>query len=242
MIFHGSAGRSRQTAAIRNARMEEVHTEEAGGQLGLRAVIFDYGMVLTGQPDAKAHDAMVRITGLDAARFETLYWADRHAYDEGKLTGMTFWEKFARESGLALSAGDLAELNRLDARMWTTENPAMVKWQQQLKAHGLRTAILSNMGDSVLESVLCAFAWIQNFDVLVWSFQLGIAKPDPAIYRHTLERLGTRPEETLFMDDKRVNVEMARALGLMAIEFTTVERLRQELVAMGFEGELLLPE
>ncbi len=221
--------------------MEEVHSEGAGGQLGLRAVIFDYGMVLTGEPDAEAHDAMVRITGLDVERFETLYWVDRHAYDEGKLSGVTFWEKFARESGLALTAGDLAELNRLDARMWTTENPAMVKWQQQLKARGLRTAILSNMGDSVLESILVAFPWIQNFDVLVWSFQLGIAKPDPAIYRHTLERLGTRAEETLFVDDRRVNVEMARALGLAAIEFTTAERVRQELVAMRFEGELPLP-
>lgn len=209
--------------------------------MGLRAVIFDYGMVLTGEPDAEAHDAMVRITGLDVERFETLYWVDRHAYDEGKLSGVTFWEKFARESGLALTAGDLAELNRLDARMWTTENPAMVKWQQQLKARGLRTAILSNMGDSVLESILVAFPWIQNFDVLVWSFQLGIAKPDPAIYRHTLERLGTRAEETLFVDDRRVNVEMARALGLAAIEFTTAERVRQELVAMRFEGELPLP-
>ncbi len=221
--------------------MEEVHIEGAGGRLGLRAVIFDYGMVLTGQPNAEAHDAMVRITGLNAERFETLYWADRHAYDEGRLSGVTFWEKFARESGLALTAGDLAELNRLDARMWTTENPAMVKWQQQLKARGLRTAILSNMGDSVLESVLGAFAWIGDFDVLVWSFQLGMAKPDPAIYLYTLERLGALPEETLFVDDRRVNVETGRGLGLKAIEFTTVEHLRQELVAMELDGELPLP-
>ena len=209
--------------------------------MGLRAVIFDYGMVLTGQPNQEAHDAMVRITGLDRERFEKLYWADRHAYDEGKLSGITFWEKFARDSGIAATAGDLGELNRLDARMWTTENPAMVKWQQRLKEHGLRTAILSNMGDSVLESVLGAFAWIQNFDVLVWSFELGLAKPDPAIYLETLERLGTEPEETLFVDDKRANVETARALGLRAIEFTTVEKLRQELVAEGLDGELPLP-
>jgi putative hydrolase of the HAD superfamily len=209
--------------------------------LALKGVIFDYGMVLTGQPDQEAHDAMVRITGLSAERFETLYWADRHAYDEGKLSGVTFWEKFARDSGVALTAADLAELNRLDARMWTTQNPAMVAWQQQLKARGLRTAILSNMGDSVLESILRAYAWIQNFDVLVWSFQLGMAKPDPAIYRHTLERLGTRPEETLFVDDRRVNVEMARALGLKAVEFTTAEQLRQQLASMRLDGELPLP-
>jgi len=53
--------------------------------LALRAVVFDYGMVLTGPQDPEAHRAMVRITGLPVARFESLYWADRHAYDEGKL-------------------------------------------------------------------------------------------------------------------------------------------------------------
>jgi putative hydrolase of the HAD superfamily len=212
--------------------MEEAHNQDAGGALALKGVIFDYGMVLTGQPDAEAHDAMVRITGLSPEQFETLYWADRHAYDEGKLSGVTFWEKFARDSGVALTAANVAELNRLDARMWTTQNPAMVAWQQQLKARGLRTAILSNMGDSVLESILGAYTWIQNFDVLVWSFQLGMAKPDPAIYRHTLERLGTQPEETLFVDDKRVNVETARALGLKAVQFTTAERLRQQLAVV----------
>ncbi len=73
--------------------------------MGLRAVIFDYGMVLTGQPDAAAHDAMVRITGLSAEQFEKLYWVDRHAYDEGKLSGAMFWQKFARDANLSLSAG-----------------------------------------------------------------------------------------------------------------------------------------
>lgn len=209
--------------------------------MSLRAVVFDYGMVLTGQPDQESHDAMVRITGLDRERFEKLYWADRHAYDEGKLTGATFWEKFARDSGIGLSATDLAELNRLDARMWTTQNPTMVDWQRRLKAHGLRTAILSNMGDTVLESILGAFAWVANFDVLVWSFQLGVAKPDPAIYRHTLEQLRTAPEETLFVDDRRPNIDAAQALGMPAMEFTTPERLRQDLIAAKLDCELPLP-
>jgi len=39
----------------------------------------------------------------------------------------------------------VAELNLWDARMWTTENPAMLAWQQRLKERGLLTAILSNM-------------------------------------------------------------------------------------------------
>ncbi|HWG22430.1 MAG TPA: HAD family phosphatase [Terracidiphilus sp.] len=204
--------------------------------MSLRAVVFDYGMVLTGPPNQQAHDAMVRITGLAAEQFETLYWADRHAYDEGKLTGVAFWQKFARDSGIAFTPAQLDQLNRLDARMWTTCDPAMVEWQQRIRQNGLRTAILSNMGDSVLANIEREFAWIRNFDVLVWSFQLGVAKPDPAIYRHTLEQLGTPPAETLFIDDKRPNIDAARALGMPAIEFTTIDRLREELARAGDHG------
>jgi putative hydrolase of the HAD superfamily len=207
----------------------------------LRAVIFDYGMVLTGTPNQEAHDAMVRITGLSAERFESLYWADRHAYDEGKLSGITFWQKLLHDAQLDLGNGTVEELNRLDARMWTTQNPAMVSWQRRLKEHGIRTAILSNMGDSVLESIQREYNWIGNFDVLVWSYQLHIAKPDPQIYLHTLQKLATRPEDALFIDDKRVNVDAAIALGMKSIEFSTVERLRADLIASGLDSELPLP-
>jgi putative hydrolase of the HAD superfamily len=209
--------------------------------VALRAIIFDYGMVLTGPQDPESHAALLHITGLPLDRFETLYWADRHAYDEGKLTGLAFWQKLAREAGLALSPATIDELNHLDARMWTTQNPAMVAWQQQLRQHGLLTAILSNMGDNVLANLQREFHWIHNFDVLVWSFQHLMAKPDPAIYRLVLEKLNVQPGEALFLDDKLVNIKAAQALGMHAIQFSTVDRLRSELIALGYDGLLPLP-
>jgi putative hydrolase of the HAD superfamily len=210
--------------------------------LALRAVVFDFGMVLTDVPDPVAHAELMRITGLPADRFEDLYWADRHAYDEGKLNGVTFWQKLSADAGLNLSSAAIGELNQWDARMWTTQNPVMVAWQQRIKERGLRTAILSNMGDAVRASIDREFAWLKRFDVLVWSYELGIAKPDPAIYRYTLEKLGTQPEETLFLDDKPVNIEAARALGMKGIVFSDVKRLREGLIAAGMDGELPLPE
>ena len=209
--------------------------------MALRAVVFDYGMVLTGPQDPEAHAALLRITGLPLARFESLYWADRHAYDEGKLTGLAFWRKIIGDTGLNLPPGADQELNQLDARMWTTENPAMLAWQQKLKDRGLLTGILSNMGDSVLANMERSFDWLHRFDVLVWSFQLRMSKPDPAIYRHILEELGTEPEEVLFLDDRLINVEAAQALGMKAIQFSTVERLRSDLIAAGLNIELPLP-
>ena len=209
--------------------------------MALRAVVFDYGMVLSGPPDPQAHAALMRITGLPLDRFESLYWADRPLYDGGKLTGIEYWQKFLSDAGIDFEPGTVEELNQWDARLWTTQNTAMVAWQQQLKKHGLLTAILSNIGDDVLANVEREFKWIHRFDLLVWSYQVHMVKPNPAIYRYTLKKLGTRPEETLFLDDKAVNVEAARGVGMKALEFSTVKRLREELIAAGLDKVLPLP-
>lgn len=208
--------------------------------MALHAVVFDYGLVLSGPQEPEAYAQLLRITGLPKEQFENFYWADRHAYDLGELTGIGFWQKLMREAGLSQDQAKAEELNHWDARMWTTVNPVTLAWQRALKQRGLLTAILSNIGDAVLASVEREFNWIHGFDVLVWSYQLGIAKPDPAIYRHVLAKLGTRPEETLFLDDKTVNIEAARALGIHAIEFSTVENLRAEIIKFKLESELPL--
>src|ERR1700739_746608 len=123
-------------------------------------------MVLTGQPNPDAHDAMLRITGLPHDQFEAIYWADRHAYDEGKLTGLRFWQNFVRDVKL---------------KLYQRATP---------------TAILSNMGDTVLANMEREFDWLPRFDVLIWSFQHKMAKPDPAIYRLTLDRLPAHAPQT----------------------------------------------
>jgi putative hydrolase of the HAD superfamily len=198
-------------------------------------------MVLTEEQDPAAYAALLRLTGLDRDRFEPLYWADRHAYDEGKLTGLAFWQKLVRDAEIGETTGLAEELNVWDARMWTTQNRAMLAWQLELKQHGIKTAILSNMGDNVLANIERTFDWLARFDVLVWSYQLGMAKPEPAIYQHTLRELGVEPGEALFIDDRLVNIEAARALGMRGILFSTVDTLRVDLIANGLDRELPLP-
>jgi putative hydrolase of the HAD superfamily len=211
------------------------------GELTIRAVVFDYGMVLSLPPVSEARAELLRISGLSEAEFEKLYWVDRHEYDRGDLSGLEFWAKLVADGGLKLSDEQVAELNAWDARMWTTANPAMLAWHQRLKARGIETAILSNMGDSVLESVEREFAWVADFDVLIWSYQHGCAKPEPAIYELLLDRLGTAGEETLFLDDKVENLVAARAFGIRGIQFSTVGQLRKDLIAEGFDAWLPLP-
>jgi putative hydrolase of the HAD superfamily len=56
-------------------------------------------------------------------------------------------------------------------------------------------------------------------DVVVYSHEIGVAKPDPAAYLLACERLGVTPAETVFLDDRKSRVDGARAVGMAAVLF-----------------------
>ena len=195
----------------------------------IRAVIFDYGEVLCTR-DLDAHRRLLALTGLDSDTFDRFYWRDRRDYDLGLLNGRSYWAKFARDAGLSFTAAQIDTLIETDVLMWINLNKPMLAWAAALQNAGLRTAILSNMGPEVLRYMRQQFAWLADFDQLTWSCELGIAKPDPAIYTLTCEKLKVRPGETLFLDDNSENIRGAQQLGLHAIQFKNVDQLRRDLV------------
>jgi 2-haloacid dehalogenase len=76
-------------------------------------------------------------------------------------------------------------------------------------------------------------AFFRRFRAIVVSGQEKMLKPDPAIYFLALGRFGLNPEEALFIDDREINVDGARAVGMHAHLFTTAEDLRKRLEAEG---------
>jgi len=206
----------------------------------LRAVIFDYGEVLCTQ-DRAAHQRLIALTGLDRDAFERLYWRDRRDYDLGHLDGPGYWAKFARDAGRTFTPAQIDDLIANDVLMWIALNPPMLAWAAALQHAGFFTAILSNMGPDVLRTMLQEFTWLANFNQLTWSCDLGIAKPDPAIYAFTCDRLGVRPDEALFLDDKIENIRGAEAFGLHALQFSNIAQLRHDLAARGLLEQLPEP-
>ena len=216
-------------------------TDTASSSTVPSAVIFDFGKVLSAHPDVDAHTALVTTAGVPDDVFEDHYWAHRHAYDAGELNGHAYWQKVAEGAGFALTPEVLAALNHHDTLMWANLNQPMLDWAIALQRAGIKTAILSNMGEVNLAFMRRTFDWLKGFTNLSWSSELRMAKPDAAIYQHTLEKLGVAAQEALFIDDLPKNIEAARALGIDAILFTDVAQLRADLAARGLEGKLPMP-
>jgi 2-haloacid dehalogenase len=103
----------------------------------------------------------------------------------------------------------------------------------EVKAAGMPCYALSNMEPDAFLLRRTRFAFMDWFDAHVISGFEGVAKPDPAIFRILLDRHGLRPDRSVFIDDQARNIAAARELGLIALHFSTPDRLRQDLHALG---------
>jgi len=205
----------------------------------IAAVILDYGEVLSLPPIPAQIASMAAIANLEPDVFSALYRTSRGPYDRGDLAAADCWASFAEVARVRLDPRQIEKLRRLDVEMWSAVNPQMICWLECLLQAGLKTALLSNMIRDMAVYARQKSHWLAKFTCQVLSCELGLIKPDLAIYELCLARLQVKPSEALFVDDQEINVQAARALGITSIRFQSAEQLHQELAALGFP--VLLP-
>jgi putative hydrolase of the HAD superfamily len=193
------------------------------------AVLLDYGQVLSLPPDPAAWARIRSITGLDEEPLHAAYWEFRHDYDRAALTGPAYWHAVADRAGITLNNAQMTALFAADVDLWTRLNMPMVEWAARLQRAGIRTGILSNIGDSIAEGVIARLPWLSAFYDCVWSHTLFMAKPEPAIFLRTAEALDTAPANILFIDDREENIAAAEALGMQTIHYTTHAAFEREM-------------
>jgi putative hydrolase of the HAD superfamily len=200
----------------------------------IRAVILDYGEVLCHLPSTDTIERLAAMFQMDPRTFLPTYLQTRAPYDRGDLLPSEYWRNFAAQAGVKIAADAVEQARQLDLELWSKINDAMILWVQHLHAAGFKTAILSNMPADMAKHMRKNFAWLSHFDHHIFSGEVRSVKPEPAIYQHCIDALGVQPSEALFIDDREINLEQARAAGIRTIRFQSVEQLRDDLQAFGF--------
>jgi 2-haloacid dehalogenase len=100
---------------------------------------------------------------------------------------------------------------------------------EALRQRGHRLYALTNWSAETFPVARERFAFLRWFEDIIVSGEVKLAKPDPRIFELTIERCGLTPASTLFVDDMRPNVEVARRLGLHALHFEHPRQLRADL-------------
>ena len=109
-------------------------------------------------------------------------------------------------------------MTHAERHVWCGVDPDAGRVIDELKRAGLLVAVISNTEDGRLRDSLAASGLAESFDLLVDSHLVGFRKPDPAIFRHALERLGVEAGEAVFVGDSYAHDALAaRDAGMRAV-------------------------
>lgn len=195
----------------------------------LPGLLVDFGGVLTTSV-FESFRAFCEAEGIDPDAAKRLFREDPQALAElrrlerGELTEDEFAARFAPMLGVAEPEG---LVDRLFAGM--KADGAMVGAVKRAKASGVRTGLISNSWGAGRYD---RKSFPELFDVVVISGEVGLHKPEPAIYELGCERVGLSPAECVFVDDLRENCAGAEAVGMTAVLHRGAERTLPRLEEM----------
>jgi len=200
--------------------------------MNLRAVIFDFGGVLCFPPTDRHLSEAAALCGMSTPEFVDAFWLKRREYDRG-IDPAVYWREFAALTGQTFDdamAQDrfVQEMIRREIDLWSRYDSRVLAWIKNLRRAGLRTSILSNLPAPLGENLRATAGFLEHFDQVTFSYELGVIKPEPEIYHYAVQGLGIAPEEALFLDDRPENVAGARAIGMHAEIFTTWEEFLEQ--------------
>jgi HAD superfamily hydrolase (TIGR01509 family) len=156
--------------------------------------------------------------------FEHADWVD---LDRGTLEEEEAILRFRERTGAPLEL-----LHRIvhASKSSLTPIPESLALLEELDRTGVDLYCLSNMSHGTWSFLRPRHGFWSRFKGIVISAELGVVKPDPAIYRHLLQAYALAPAETVFLDDRPANVEGARRAGIHAFVFEGAQSARARLL------------
>ncbi len=192
--------------------------------MAIRAVLFDFGGVYTSSPFSLFAGAAAELGSTPELVLDVVFGPyDRdtdhpwHRLERGELSlghARDAIMALATEAGLALDP--LAILARMGRGGGAREQ--VVAATRRIRERGLRTALVTNNAREFSAGWRSLLPIAELFDAVIDSSEVGVRKPDPAIFSLALRELGgIAPEHAVFLDDFPGNVAAARRLGMHGV-------------------------
>jgi putative hydrolase of the HAD superfamily len=212
------------------------NADDGRPQIRIAAIVSDFGGVLT-SPLIDAFLAVQGSMGISPQEFGAALGALTEArganplfeLERGHITEARFLEELGAQ--LAAALGREVSLHGFGTSLLDSLRPntRMIDYMRELRARGYRMAICTNNVREWEQQWRAKLPVDEVFDVVVDSAFVGSRKPEPEIYRITLDRLEVRPEATLFIDDMELNCDAARQHGIKTVHFRTTEQAIEEI-------------
>ena len=192
----------------------------------MSAVLFDlFGVLLKERTEAGRRRVELAVGG-DAGIWP-VYDDLRPAYDSGDVSDERFWRQLQVRAGL--DPFDITEAVAADWESSMAADPEMVALALSLIDARVCTGILSNLPAGLAKRARAEHPWLESFDAVTMSCDIGLVKPDPRAFAVALDAMGVSAKETLYVDADPVNVAAADEAGMRAVLFTGIDSVKEAL-------------
>jgi len=207
---------------------------------------FDMGNVLLTFSHHRGAEQMAKVAGLPVETVERIIYGTTGEnglhwhFERGEFTPEQFYARFFELAKCRPAPGGQQAIAEACNNIFKLNSP-MLPLITALKQAGRRIGVLSNTSCEHWDFVTAKFPEIMGlFPLHALSCSLRLMKPDPAIYARAAELCETPPSEIFFTDDRADNIAAAQAAGWDAVQFTSADQLRRELVERGLTELRLL--
>jgi putative hydrolase of the HAD superfamily len=199
--------------------------------VAIKILLFDVAGVLYPTNNAVGEAIQAKF-GLSGEQIMPIFSQLHKDFSIGKITSDEYLEKVAKILGV--DRAEVTEELFTDSFMLAmSPTPGMSELLNKLAlVQGTQLVILSDT-TPIFNKVRKLSGVYEKFTRQFLSFEIGYLKPDPMAYNKVIDALKVRPEEIFFVDDRFINVEAARALGIHAEVFTSTAQLEEDLKEVG---------
>lgn len=195
----------------------------------IKSVIFDWGGVLIDDPAPGLMKYCAQALGTPEQDYINAHSKFAMDFQKGSISEDVFWGRICGQ--LKTQKPQVTSLWANAFRSVYSPRADMFSLVSKLHQSGYRTALLSNTE----APAMLFFHQLQYnmFDVAVFSCAVGTRKPERRIYELTVEKLGSQPAQSIFVDDKPEYVKGAKETGLNAVLFESIDQVKNELDRFG---------
>lgn len=197
----------------------------------IKTILFDFGGVLYKMPDPKGIDKWTNLLGIKNSPEIAEMLSNPHESELvkdiclGKITEEEAWGMIRTRWSVTPGLIRRIRRNFLSKR---SLNRQMVDFMASLR-EDFQLGILSNAGDQARSLMTDVLNLDRYVDEIIISAEEGVIKPDEEIYQIAMDRLDTKPEQTLFIDDYLENVQSAERFGMKVVHFTENQQAMQKI-------------
>lgn len=199
----------------------------------IKAIILDLGNVLIDFNHRIGAEKISKFTDKSGKEIFDLFFDSELTalFEEGKISPQNFFLEVKEKLNLGLEYREFVSIWN-EIFFLTEKNRGVYKLAKSLKMR-YRVALLSNVNILHFEYLKKNFPIFDAFHYIITSFELGVRKPDPAIYQKALEILDVSPRNVFYTDDRAELIQKAAELGIRGFIFTGIEGLHKNLLESG---------